>query len=69
MPGADFHVCHGDALGVTAEEPPVAVAPSMKDCSHATSSSGGGGGRGAYSCADGGFPVALRSAGQRTGHS
>ena len=39
---------------------PVAAAPSLMVGSQAICSVGNGGGRGAYSCADGGFPVACR---------
>ena len=47
-----------DTQGVVAFGPPVALAPSLTDGSHATSSAGRGGGRGVYCGVDGDLPVA-----------
>jgi hypothetical protein len=33
-PGADFHICHNDTMGVVASKLPVALAPSLADGSH-----------------------------------
>jgi hypothetical protein len=43
MPGADFHVGRNDTLGVAVSKPPVALAPSLADDSHATCAGGEGG--------------------------